>query len=120
MAINKRDKKRAERRALRVRSKIKLFSGLPRVSVFRSLKHIYAQLIDDAAGITLAAASTLSDELSNVVGPKKEQARHVGLVLAKKAKEKGVEKVVFDRGQYKYHGRLKALADGLRDGGIAL
>lgn len=103
---------------MRVRSKLKKVSSAPRVSVFRSLKHFYAQIIDDSAHVTMVSASTLDNEAQK--GTKKEQARQVGLVLAKRAKEKGVDAVFLDRGCYKYHGRLKEFADGLREGGIAV
>ncbi len=104
----------AERRAFRVRNRIKR-SGRLRLSVFRSLKHIYAQIIDDEKGVTLAAASSLALKLK---GPKTEVARQVGLALAKEALAKGIKQVVFDRGPYKYHGRVKALAEGAREGGL--
>ena len=88
--------------------------------VFRSLKHIYAQIIDDTRGHTLVAASTLSPELRGKLDglTKTEQARLVGELLASKALAKGVTKVVFDRGGYKYHGRVKSLAEGARQGGL--
>jgi large subunit ribosomal protein L18 len=108
---------RTERRKLRVRSRLKE-STLPRVSVFRSLKHIYAQLIDDAVHKTLASCSTV--EFEKVTGDKKQQAHAVGLALAKKAQEAGVKAAVFDRGSFHYHGRLKALSEGLREGGLKI
>lgn len=117
MAVNKKDRLRSVRRLQRVRRKIKSVSTAPRVSVFRSLKHIYAQIIDDVAQVTLVAASTCEQDIS---GDKKDQAHKVGLMLAERAKQKGIGAVVLDRGQYKYHGRLKALAEGLREGGIAV
>lgn len=116
MSLLKKVKKRSQRRALRVRSKIKRHSTLPRVSIFRSLKHIYAQLIDDNARATLVSCSSL--ELKKVSGDKKAVARSVGLELASRAKEKGIESAVFDRGSFLYHGRVKSLADGLREGGL--
>ena len=95
-------------------------NGRVRLSVFRSGRHIYGQVIDDDKGATLAAASTLDkglrDELKT--GADREAARRVGLLLAERAKEAGVEAVMFDRGGYKYHGRVKALADGAREGGL--
>jgi large subunit ribosomal protein L18 len=108
------------RRHLRVRQKIQTVKGRPRLSVFRSLKHIYAQIIDDAEGHTLAAASTLDPEVrGRIAGMKKsEQAKVVGEVLAQRAKARGIEKVIFDRGGYKYHGRVRSLADGARGGGL--
>ena len=92
----------------------------PRLNVFRSLQHIYAQVIDDAQGHTVAAASTLDPEVRGQVGglKKTEQAKVVGKVLAARAMEKGVTKVVFDRAGYDYHGRVKALADAAREGGL--
>ncbi|MCD6286630.1 MAG: 50S ribosomal protein L18 [Anaerolineae bacterium] len=92
----------------------------PRLNVFRSLNHIYAQVIDDSAGLTLASASTLDHEVRDqVVGLKKtEQASVVGRTVAERAVAKGVEKVVFDRGGYKYHGRVKALAEAARKAGL--
>jgi len=92
----------------------------PRLNVFRSLNHIYAQVIDDSAGLTLASASTLDHEVRDqVVGLKKtEQASVVGRIVAERAVAKGVEKVVFDRGGYKYHGRVKALAEAARKAGL--
>ncbi|RIH84144.1 50S ribosomal protein L18 [Meiothermus luteus] len=103
-----------ERRRFRVRNAVKA-SGRPRLSVYRSLQHIYAQIIDDSQGRTLAAASSLSLKLS---GNKTEVAKKVGLAIAEAAKAKGITKVVFDRGAYKYHGRVKALAEGAREGGL--
>ncbi len=92
----------------------------PRLSVFRSMKHIYAQVIDDSRGVTLAAASTLDPALRGTVdGAKTGRARAVGELLARRAQERGVEKVVFDRGGYLYHGRVKALADGARAAGLS-
>lgn len=115
MSVQTKLNQQRERRAERVRSKLKL-SGLPRVSVFRSNKHTYAQIIDDATGTTMVAASTQT--LTNLSGDKKERAKAVGLALAKEMLEKGVERVSFDRGEYRYHGRVAALALGLREGGL--
>lgn len=108
------------RRHKRVRQKIAGTSNVPRLSVFRSLKHIYAQIIDDDAGYTLVSASTLdADVRTEVAGlTKVEQAQIVGKRLAEKALSKGVKRVVFDRGGYVYHGRVKALADASREGGL--
>ena len=114
MATHKKDRITAARRVLRVRSRVKRYGMPPRVSVFRSLKHMYAQIIDDMGQHTIASCS--SHELGNVQGDKTAVARAVGLELAKRAKAKGVETVVFDRGRFKFHGRVKALADGLREG----
>jgi large subunit ribosomal protein L18 len=91
----------------------------PRLAVFRSLNHIYAQIIDDAAGHTLASATDMeADVRTKRDGKKSEVASLVGEALAKKAKEKGIEAVVFDRGGFKYHGRVKALAEAVRKGGL--
>ncbi len=115
MAVNKKDKIRAKRRALRVRHSLKKY-GAPRVTVFRSLRYIYAQIINDVVGHTLVACSSL--ELKDVGGDKKAIAYAIGSELAKRAKEKNIDAVVFDRGRFYYHGRIKSLADGLREGGI--
>jgi large subunit ribosomal protein L18 len=104
------------RRHRRVRGKVHGSAGRPRLCVFRSSKGIYAQIIDDDAGRTLAAASTLA--LGDASGSKSEKAAEVGKLVAQRAREAGVEKVVFDRGGYLYHGRVKALADGAREGGL--
>lgn len=119
MSIEKRNESRM-RRKLRVRSKIHGTAERPRLSVFRSSKHIYAQVIDDDAGKTLAAASTLSKDVRDSLGDvtKTEAARKVGEAIAKLCLERGVKKVVFDRGGYKYHGRVSALADAARKAGL--
>ncbi len=108
------------RRHERVRKHIAGTSQRPRLSVFRSLSGIYAQVIDDQAGHTLASASTVDQELrGQLKGMKKsEQAKLVGKTVAERAKSKGVKAVVFDRGGFKYTGRIKALADGAREGGL--
>ncbi len=116
MSLLKKNKQRKQRRAERTRKKLSM-SGLPRVSVFRSLNHLYAQLIDDAQQHTLASCS--SAELK-AQGDKKAQAHAVGIELAKRAQQKGVEQAKFDRGQFLYHGRVKALAEGLREGGLKI
>lgn len=113
MSIRNTNKSR-NRRAYRVRMSLKN-SALPRVSVFRSLNNIYAQLIDDVAQATITCCSSLEIKPK---GDKKAQARAVGLELAKRIKDKGIEAAKFDRGQYLYHGRLQALAEGLREGGL--
>lgn len=117
MSFNKKNTKKAERREMRVRQRIKL-SGHPRVSVFKSLNHIYAQVIDDAAGKTLASCSSM--ELKSLTGDKKTVAHAIGVELAKRAKNAGIEMAVFDRGQFLYHGRVKSLAEGLREGGLKI
>lgn len=108
------------RRHLWVRKRIQVTKDRPRLCVFRSLTHIYAQVIDDVDAHTLAAASTLDKEIRHQITElnKTEQARLVGETLARRAKARGVEKVVFDRGGYKYHGRVRALAEGARAGGL--
>ena len=100
----------------RIRRRVAGTSERPRLAVFRSLKHIYAQVIDDGAGHTLAAAS--SDEKNGQSGGNVEGAKAIGKLVAERAKEKGVEAVVFDRGGYLYHGRVKALADAARVAGL--
>lgn len=106
------------KRAQRVRTRLKKVAGeRPRLSIFRSSKNIYAQIIDDSQGVTLAAASTLEGE-STATGADKAAAERVGRLIAERAKEKGVTDVVFDRGGYLYHGRIKALADAARDAGL--
>jgi large subunit ribosomal protein L18 len=110
------------RRQERVRIGLRRKSvGRPRLSVFRSGLHIYAQIIDDAVGRTLAAASTLDKDARAELktGADREAAHKVGQLLAERAKAAGVEQVVFDRGGYQYHGRVKALADGAREGGLS-
>jgi large subunit ribosomal protein L18 len=107
------------RRHRRIRVSLSGTAQRPRLSVFRSLQHIYAQLVDDATGTTLAAASTLDPNLrASLGGPKADRARAVGQTIADRAKEKGISTVVFDRGGYLYHGRVKALAEGARAGGL--
>jgi large subunit ribosomal protein L18 len=108
------------RRHERVRKNIEGTTERPRLSVFRSLNHIYAQVIDDSKGVTIAAASTLDPEINkNLDGKnKKTQAELVGQAVAKRAKEKGIQQVVFDRGGYKYIGRVQALADAARKEGL--
>ena len=108
------------RRHRRVRKDISGTAGRPRLNVFRSVSEIYAQIIDDGAGHTLVSASSVDKELrEKVKGLKKsEQAKIVGQAVAERAKGKGIETVVFDRGGFKYIGRVKALADGAREGGL--
>ena len=101
-----------------VRLKISGTPDCPRLAVFRSAKHIYAQIIDDVAGNTLAAASTLDASLKENYGGNKEAAAAVGKIIAEKALEKGIKQVVFDRGGMIYHGRVKALADSAREAGL--
>lgn len=108
------------RRHRRVRAKVKGTTSRPRLCVFRSLNHIYAQIIDDSQGHTLAHVSTLDPEIKDkLVGKAKTgEAELVGSLVAKRALSKGVTQVVFDRGGYKYHGRVKALAEAAREGGL--
>ena len=116
MALSTRDT--LHRRAQRVRSRLKqLANGRPRLTVFRSSKNIYAQVIDDRAGVTLAAASSLENG-KDAKGSDKGAAAKVGALVAKRAIDKGLKDVVFDRGGYIYHGRIKALADAAREAGL--
>jgi large subunit ribosomal protein L18 len=109
----------AERRARRTRTRLKsLAGGRPRLSVFRSAKNIYAQIIDDAGGVTLAHASSLEGGKERTKGADKDAAARVGKLVAERALNKGVKEVVFDRGGYLYHGRVKALADAAREAGL--
>jgi large subunit ribosomal protein L18 len=109
-----------ERKHIRVRTKITGTPERPRLCVYRSLNHLYAQVIDDTKGVTLVAASTLAPEIREQVGKQKniEAARVVGKLIAEKAKTKGITQVVFDRGGNLYHGRVAALADAAREGGL--
>lgn len=118
MSVLRKIQQRKNRRAVRVRASIRACSSLPRVSVHRTLKQIYAQIIDDASHATVASVSSL--ELKNISGDKKMVAHAVGKELAQRAKEKGIASAVFDRGSFLYHGRIKALADGLREGGLTI
>ncbi|MGE5058171.1 MAG: 50S ribosomal protein L18 [Betaproteobacteria bacterium] len=111
---NKRGNIARLRRKMRVRQKVQGTEGRPRVCVFRSNKHIYAQVISDGEGKTLASASSLADKARKGV----EAAKQVGLALAKICKEKNINKVVFDRNGFLFHGQVKALADGAREGGL--
>lgn len=104
-------------RHLRVRKKVSGTSSRPRLNVFRSSKHIYAQIIDDVAGVTLVSASSMEKNF-NDYGGNKEAAKKVGQLIGKRAIEKGISEVVFDRGGYLYHGRVAELADGARESGL--
>jgi large subunit ribosomal protein L18 len=106
------------RRHRRVRKKVMGTSERPRLAVFRSNRHIYAQLIDDSAGRTLSAASSRSSADRSSDGTPKDVARAIGLALAAKARASGIEQAVFDRGGFRFHGRVKAVADGAREGGL--
>src|SRR5258708_31275406 len=107
-------------RHVRVRKKVTGSAARPRLAVNRSARHIFAQLIDDGAGRTLAAASTLDATIRDAAGDKKARAHQVGQLLASRAKEAGITAAVFDRAGYAYHGRVAALADGAREGGLTL
>ena len=116
--VTKPDSNKARiKRHMRIRNKINGTAERPRLTVFRSLKHIYAQIIDDTKGITLVSASSLDKDF-NGYGGNIEGAKAVGNMVAKKALEKGIKAVVFDRGGYIYHGRVAALAEGAREGGL--
>lgn len=116
--VNRPDSNKARlKRHTRVRSKISGTAECPRLDVFRSLQNIYAQLIDDEAGVTLAAASTTEKDFKDY-GGNKDAAHAVGKLLAERAVEKNIKDVVFDRGGYVYEGRVKALAEGAREGGL--
>jgi len=107
-----------QRRQMRVRRKVRGTSERPRVAVFRSNRHIYAQIIDDVAGTTLAAASSLETDTRSAGGAKKDVAKRVGELLGRRAVSKGVTSVVLDRGGRLYHGRVQQLADGARESGL--
>ena len=106
------------RRKAHIRKKVEGSQERPRLSVYRSLSHIYAQVIDDVSGKTLAAASTLSPELKDGKGKKRDLAKEVGKLVAKKCQEKQIAAVVFDRNGFMYHGRIAAVAEGAREGGL--
>ena len=120
MATTKSRNQLRVRRHARVRRRIEGVAQRPRLSVFRSLHHIYVQLIDDATGQTLAAASTREKDIAKGLESLKTvgAAEKIGTIIAERAKERGVTQVVFDRGGYKYHGRIKALADAARSAGL--
>ncbi|CEG25270.1 50S ribosomal protein L18 [Bacillus sp. B-jedd] len=107
-----------KKRHARVRSKLSGTAARPRLNVFRSNKHIYAQLIDDVNGVTLASASTMEKDFGLESSANKEAAQKVGELIAKRAVEKGISSVVFDRGGYLYHGRIQTLADAARENGL--
>jgi large subunit ribosomal protein L18 len=118
MALTKLE--RRTRIKMRIRKKITGTAERPRLAVFRSNKQIYVQVVDDLHGVTLLSASSREKEIEAIAtsGKKVEQAKLVGKLLASKCKEKGIESVVFDRSGYKYHGRVKSLADAAREGGL--
>jgi large subunit ribosomal protein L18 len=108
------------RRHLRVRKKVSGTPSRPRLVVSRSARHVYVQVVDDIAGTTLASASTMEADLRSLGGDKTAKAKKVGELVAERAKAAGVEAVVFDRGGNRYHGRVAAIADGAREGGLSL
>jgi large subunit ribosomal protein L18 len=114
--LNKKDSRKKRHRSLRKR--INGTSERPRLAVFRSTRHIYAQVINDLDQKTLVSAADIEEALRDVKAPKKERAKQVGAAVAKKCLEKGIDKVVFDRAGYKYHGRVSALADAAREAGL--
>ena len=122
MKHEKKINKQRQRRRFRVRNALKRYSTRPRLSVFRSLKHVYAQIIDDADGKTLVAASTLDKDLRGQVpcGGNCDAARLVGKTVAERALRVDIKQVAFDRREYKYHGRVAALADAAREAGLDL
>ena len=107
-----------QRRHRRVRGKIEGTASRPRLNVYRSLNHIYAQIIDDGTGVTLCAASSLDKDFKGKAGGNKTAAREVGKLVAARAAKKGIKSVVFDRGGYLYHGRVQELAEGAREAGL--
>ena len=116
--VSKKDSNKARlKRHQRVRSKVSGTAQRPRLDVFRSAKNIYAQVIDDVAGVTLVSASTVEKDFTEY-GGNKDAAKKVGLMIAERCKAKCIENVVFDRGGYLYHGRVKELAEGAREGGL--
>jgi large subunit ribosomal protein L18 len=117
MSVKTPEARRLKRRR-RVRAKVVGTAARPRISIFRSNRGIAAQLIDDERGHTIAAVSWTEDELKSL--KKAEQASEAGKVLAQRAKDAGIERAVFDRGGYQYHGRVKAFAEGVREGGLAV
>lgn len=118
MAIKNKKLSRRDKIKFRIRKTVKGMPQRPRLSVFRSCKEIYAQLIDDMSGTTLTGSSSLSKEIAAVKATKTEQAKFVGKTIAQKAVEMGISEVVFDRNGYLYHGRVKSLADAAREAGL--
>ena len=116
MSLNKSESRKKRHRSLRKR--VTGTAERPRLAVFRSTRHIYAQVIDDLVQKTLVSATDIEEALRALKAPKKARAKQVGTVIAKKCLEKGIDKVVFDRAGYKYHGRVSALADGAREAGL--
>lgn len=125
IAINKKRTNKSKsaarnRRQLRIRKRITGTAARPRLVVNRSARHMFVQVVDDSKGVTVAYASTLEADLRALDGDKTAKAKRVGELVAERAKAAGVEAVVFDRGGNKYHGRIAAVADGAREGGLAL
>jgi large subunit ribosomal protein L18 len=118
MSLQKRIQKRRIRRAFRNRKGLKGSATVPRISVFRSLKHIHVQVINDSADQTIVSCS--SEQLKDAVGDKKALSRAVGRELAARAQAKGITRAIFDRGSFLYHGRVKELAEGIREGGLKI
>jgi len=118
--VNTSKKLNKDRRHRRVRASISGTKERPRVSIFRSNKHIFVQFIDDDSGRTILSSKIFSASKTKIKGDKTDKAVEVGKIIAEKAKEAGISQVVFDRGGYRYHGRVKALADSLRAGGLKL
>ncbi|MES1157581.1 MAG: 50S ribosomal protein L18 [Haliangium ochraceum] len=116
MSLNKKESRKKRHRSLRKR--VSGTSERPRLAVFRSTRHIYAQVIDDLVQKTLVSATDIEEALRSSKAPKKDRAKLVGAAVAKKCLEKGIDKVVFDRAGYKYHGRVSALAEGAREAGL--
>lgn len=116
--ISTRRRAARSRRHFRIRKTLRGTAEAPRLVVHRTSRHMHAQIIDDTVGHTLAAASTMEPKIRSIEGDKKAKGAKVGEVLAQRAKEAGIEKVVFDRAGYKYHGRIAALADAAREGGL--
>ena len=111
-------KEKRDKRHTRIRGKVDGTTDRPRLVVYRSLNHIYAQIIDDSKGITLCQSSSLEKAIASFKGDKKAKAQKVGEELGKKAVEKGIKKIVFDRNGYRFHGRVKHMADGARKAGL--
>ena len=109
-----------DRRHLRLRKKVEGTSASPRLVVTRSARHVFVQIVDDSKGHTLASASTMEADLRKAKGDKSDKSKQVGLLLAERAKKAGISEVVFDRGGNKYAGRVAAIADGAREGGLVL
>jgi len=109
-----------DRRHLRLRKKVEGTSARPRLVVTRSARHVFVQIVDDSKGHTLASASTMEADLRKAKGDKSDKSKQVGLLLAERAKKAGITEVVFDRGGNKYAGRVAAIADGAREGGLVL